>query len=427
MKFKLLTVLLCISSYGLTQSYNYYFDGDTSDVSTTPAYGVCLMGGASENDQGAQWFLNKADGGNVLVLRTSGSDGYQNYFYNDLGVTVQSVETIVLNNSTAATDPFVLERIENAEAIWLAGGDQYLYELYFKNSTIKTLLNNHVNVKGAPIGGTSAGMAILGEYYFNAENGTITSSEALNDPYDQNLTVESDFLEFPFLENTITDTHYDNPDRKGRHLAFIARIQETSTNEDYFGIAADEFVAICIDENGIATVFGEYPDFEDNAYFLRTNCQRTQPTVLQSGTPMTWNGNEPAILSCNIKGTTNGENQFDLNTWLEINDGSWSGWSVDQGDLTENQIQFNGCSASTDDADSKMNTLTIFPNPTDDIINIQSKDNIESVELFDMRGKLITSEKEVNQLYLSSFEKGVYQLRITNSNDKSLIRKVILK
>ena len=43
-----------------------------------------------------QWFLEQANGGDVLVLRASGSDGYNQYLYNDLGINVNSVESIVL-------------------------------------------------------------------------------------------------------------------------------------------------------------------------------------------------------------------------------------------------------------------------------------------------------------------------------------------
>lgn len=426
MNLRLTLILLFTPCILFSQSYDYYFDGDTSNIVTAPTYGICLMGGATENDLGAQWFLNKADGGNILVLRTSGADGYQDYFYNTLGVSVQSVETIVLNSSAAASDPFVLKKIENAEAIWLAGGDQYLYELYFKNSTIKDLLNQHINIERAPIGGTSAGMAVLGEYYFNAENGTITSNEALNNPFDQNLTIESNFIAVSILERTITDTHYDNPDRKGRHVAFLARMQESDTNSDYFGIAADEYVAICIDENGIATVYGEYPDYEDNAYFLRTNCERTTPLVLQSNTPLTWNGNNPAILACNVKGKVNGQNQFDLNTWLDINGGTWEGWSVDQGILLTETVQHSGCTSSTIKLEKENNHTVIYPNPTADIIRIESKQDIINIELYDINGQFLMSVENSDFISFENFEKGIYQLRITKKNRESIFKKVVV-
>src|SRR5690606_26652800 len=119
----------------------------------------------------------------------------------------------------------------NAEMIWFAGGDQWNYVSFFKDNVLEDLLNAHVNVKQAPIGGTSAGMAILGGKYFSAQNGSVTSNAALMDPYNDDMTVMyNDFLSVPYLVGVITDTHYDNPDRRGRHMAFQAHIKNMSTN-----------------------------------------------------------------------------------------------------------------------------------------------------------------------------------------------------
>ena len=45
--------------------------------------------------------------------------------------------------------------------------------------------------------------------------------------------------------DVITDTHYDDPDRKGRHVVFLSRILN-----DYAtigkGIACDEYTAVCM-------------------------------------------------------------------------------------------------------------------------------------------------------------------------------------
>ena len=61
----------------------------------------------------------------------------------------------------------------------------------------------------------------MGEYYFSAENGTVISSTALNNPYNSLVTIDSaKFLEIDILKDIITDTHYDDPDRKGRHVVF---------------------------------------------------------------------------------------------------------------------------------------------------------------------------------------------------------------
>ena len=39
------------------------------------------MGGASEDDEAMKWFLKRANGDDVLVLRASGSDGYYESIY----------------------------------------------------------------------------------------------------------------------------------------------------------------------------------------------------------------------------------------------------------------------------------------------------------------------------------------------------------
>ena len=187
---KLLLVLTTLLSLSINaQSFTSYFTGDVADVNTNPDYGICLMGGSTEDDRAMIWFLEKANGGDILVIRASGSAGYNNYFYSELGVEVNSVETIVFNSSSAANDPYVLEQIANAEAIWMAGGDQSDYINYWKDTEVETLLNQHINVKQAVIGGTSAGMAVLGSSYFSADNGTVYSSEALEDPYNIYMTL----------------------------------------------------------------------------------------------------------------------------------------------------------------------------------------------------------------------------------------------
>lgn len=120
MKMLLISGLMIASSV-MGQSYTSYLTGDSSDVVTNPAPGLVLMGGGGENDQAMTWFLNRADGGDVLVIRASGADGYNDYLFSELGVSVNSVETIVFNEASAAEDPYVLSRITQAEALWIAG------------------------------------------------------------------------------------------------------------------------------------------------------------------------------------------------------------------------------------------------------------------------------------------------------------------
>lgn len=51
---------------------------DDAEVNIQPSF--VLAGGGTDNDDAMRWMLTRAKGGDVLVLRASGSNGYNNYF-----------------------------------------------------------------------------------------------------------------------------------------------------------------------------------------------------------------------------------------------------------------------------------------------------------------------------------------------------------
>ena len=155
------------------QGYTVYNTGATEDGAFEASGGVCLMGGASENDEGMTWFLERAGGGDVLVLRASGSDGYNDYLYSDLGVDVHRVTTVVCQSVSASSNAEVLALVEGAEAIWFAGGDQADYHQLWQNTPLNDAINEGIATRNVVVGGTSAGMAILGGLRFTAANGTV--------------------------------------------------------------------------------------------------------------------------------------------------------------------------------------------------------------------------------------------------------------
>ncbi len=414
MKLKLLVFLFPILS--IAQGYTSYFTGNPTNITTTPEFGVCLMGGATEHDNAMIWLLQKANGGDVVVLRSSGSNGYNDYLYSDLGVSVNSVETLVITSVAGATNPYVLNKVANAEMIWFAGGDQYNYVSYFKDNALEDLINDHVNVKHAPIGGTSAGMAILGGKYFSAQNGSVTTTQALNNPYHTNVTLggySNEFLKVPFLGNIITDTHYDNPDRRGRHAAFIARMKkDASLNAK--GIASNEYVAVCIGSDGKAHVYGDYPNYNEFAYFIQANCNNIGNIEnCQSGTPLTWNYGGEALKVYKVPGTMNGTNYFDINVWENAvgSGGSWENWSVVNGVLNVVNGVAPNCILGNNGFDQE--EIKVFPNPFDEFIAFDGIENA-SVEIFDSLGKKIFSQSNFgNQnINTSSLSSGLYFVRM---------------
>ncbi len=133
------------------------------------------------------WMIDRSGSGDFVVIRASGTDAYNPYIYAELG-GVDSCETIILQKKSASYDPFVLEKIQNAEARFIAGGNQWDYVRLWQGTPLEDAIHDVV-VRGAPVGGTSAGLAILGEFAFSAQYGTIISSKALKNPYHSHVTL----------------------------------------------------------------------------------------------------------------------------------------------------------------------------------------------------------------------------------------------
>lgn len=56
--------------------------------------------------------------------------------------------------------------------------------------------------------------------------------------------------------------------------------------------------------------------------------------------------------------------------------------------------------------------IKIFPNPTNNIVNLISETSIETIEMFDMTGKLIITLQNQKVIDLSNYEKGIYLLKM---------------
>jgi len=424
---QLLTTIVAFFVLQLSaQDYTSYFTGNPQDLATSAFGGICLMGGATEHDEAMKWFLQRAYGGDILVLRASGADGYNDYMYSDLGVQVNSVETIVCNNANASYDPYVISKVAQAEAIWFAGGDQWNYVSYWRNTPIDSAINAGIQNRAIVIGGTSAGMAIQGEYYFTAENGTVTSATALNNPYANTVTIDNEsFINNTHLTNTITDTHFDNPDRSGRLITFMARMR-TDNGIVPKAIACNEYVAVCIDPSGVATVYGDHPNYEEYAYFLQLNCEinNNNPENCSPGNPLTWNQNTNAVKVYKVPGTMNGTNYFSLADWTTGSGGEWQNWSVSTGVLSQTIGSAIDCDLGLPANDPI--EISISPVPASDELVISSSAKMDFLELLSIDGKLIFTENaghlETRTLNISVLDPGVYLLRVHSGNSLQEIR-----
>jgi cyanophycinase-like exopeptidase len=417
------------------QTFTSYYTGNQRDTITIPEGGVCLMGGATEHDEAMKWFLKRSRGGDVLVLRASGADGYNDYLYNDLGIRVNSVETIVFNSPAASKESYIREKIKNAEAIWFAGGDQWDYVSYMRNTAIDSLINDGILKRNIVIGGTSAGMAIQGGFYFTAKNGTVTSEAALANPYNIRMTVDSAlFLKNYFLRNVITDTHYDDPDRSGRHVSFMARIM-TDWGKEAKGIASDAYTAICIDTSGLAHCYGNFPRDDDYLYFLQPNCEsvRSGPEICKPGSPLEWKRAFKAIKVYKIGGTQSGEQTFNLKDWKTGNGGSWENWYVDKGVLIKVPGSEIECSQPTGiDEGPDKGKISIYPDPvTGDSFHLDVPNTVvKQVFICDGNGRIVKTitGKWMDQkiIDVSGLVQGIYFILVETETDTRCLKFIML-
>ncbi|MGI8962243.1 MAG: cyanophycinase [Bryobacteraceae bacterium] len=235
--------------------YQYFVTGNPDHGSVPGKSGVALMGGGADQDAAFHWMCEKAGSVNFVVLRASGTDAYNPYI-RKLCPAIDAVETLVIISREGAHQQFVIDKIRNAAALFIAGGSQDNYVSFWQGTPVEDCINALIT-RGVPIGGTSAGLAVLGEYMFSALNDTVQSNEALQNPFDRRVTIGRNFLKVPHLEGKITDSHFVARNRMGRLIAFLARISTDGWTRAPYGIGIEEKTAVLMNPDGTATVTGK--------------------------------------------------------------------------------------------------------------------------------------------------------------------------
>src|SRR5277367_6484828 len=295
----LILCLFCGASQGA--SYKYIRIGQKNDAQTKPLAGIAMMGGGDDLDEAFRWLCGKADGGDFLILRAHGDDDYNSYV-NGL-CKANSVATLIIPDRASAQDPAVADIIRHAEAVFIAGGDQANYIHFWKGTPVQEAINADI-AEGKPIGGTSAGLAVQGEFLYGALNdpadAELHSKDALPNPYHNEVTVVSGFLKIPHLENLITDSHFAIRDRMGRTLVFLARMIQDGQTKHPREVAIDEKSSVLVEADGKGTVVGS----GKGAYFLKP---KHAPEVCKENVPLEFH--DISVYHVPTGG------HFDLNTW----------------------------------------------------------------------------------------------------------------
>ncbi|GGY36646.1 cyanophycinase [Pseudoduganella albidiflava] len=321
--------------------YSYFATGDVDAPVTAPSVlptpSFVLMGGGPDVDPAFRWLIQRAGikpgtGGRFVVIRATGTEAYNPYiYYSDENLTtsttiaelwvggaslgLSSVETLVIPSIKAANSPAVNAILARANVVFIAGGDQSHYIRFWKGTALEQTLKS-LMAKNVPLGGTSAGLAVLGQFDYSALYKSATSELSMMDPYYKDITfdpaplsLQGGFIAPPALASLIFDSHFDSRDRMGRFITFISRIvapkesasgtfgcaggvlpASSSGNATARGIGISVETALLVQGNGdgkpvtAKRVTNPSTTTESAVYFVRPS---VPPSVCEPKTPLT--------------------------------------------------------------------------------------------------------------------------------------------
>lgn len=307
----LLSVLLLHATISITTA-SYHCLGNCTMPPPPRAHniqpGSALCGGhmypgvtKQSDDEVYLWMMKRANGGDVVVLTADAEDTpcdlYNEYIYDNLTYSStnnitrpRSVTTICFASRNVSFASRTQVLLETAAAVFITGGDQAKYYEYWRNSPVSSLM-----LDVPVVGGSSAGLAVQGQFVFDALNGGVDSTSALENPKSDDITLTNKlFVSLRWMGHVLTDTHFYQRDRMGRMMTFLARAtqnkwggsQSQSQSDELdgiLGVAISEHTAVLIDGvSGHATVVGAGP-----AYFLQPT-PYVQPEVCEKGKPLTF-------------------------------------------------------------------------------------------------------------------------------------------
>ncbi|MCX5232875.1 hypothetical protein [Streptomyces sp. NBC_00233] len=195
---------------------------------------------------------------------------------------VNSCTTWTLTAANDGNNSQVNADVRNAEFVYFAGGDQCRYTAW-KGTALEASIESVVT-KGGGSGGGSAGHHINSPIVYDACNGSVTSAEALANPYDRYISFTTGMLEWPNYGGVINDSHFVTRDRMGRTMSFLARTVKDglAPGGAAWGVGVEEGGgSLFLDRNGVATQYGK------DAYVVLAD---HQPEQAVDRKPLTYSG-----------------------------------------------------------------------------------------------------------------------------------------
>ncbi|MFB7517287.1 pre-peptidase C-terminal domain-containing protein [Streptomyces sp. NPDC056144] len=195
---------------------------------------------------------------------------------------VNSCTTWTLTAASDGNNAQVNTDVRNAEFVYFAGGDQCRYAAW-KGTALEASVESVV-AKGGGSGGGSAGHHINSPIVYDACNGSVTSAEALANPYDRYISFTTGMFEWANYGAVINDSHFVTRDRMGRTMSFLARAVKDglAPGGAAWGVGVEEGGgSLFLDRNGLATQYGK------DAYVVLAD---HQPEQAVDRKPLTYSG-----------------------------------------------------------------------------------------------------------------------------------------
>jgi len=150
-----------------------------------------------------------------------------------------SIDILIIKNRTHANNSALAKKIEKADLIFLAGGDQLRLTTILGGSKILKAIHNRLEA-GALVAGTSAGAAVFSDtmiYEGKSEEGLFKGRVHTTSG-------------FGFVENLIFDTHFVARGRIGR------LVQVVTTNPSCIGVGIGEDSGVVLKGDGTVEIVG---------------------------------------------------------------------------------------------------------------------------------------------------------------------------
>ena len=221
-----------------------------------PAGPLFIVGGGSQPDALVTRFVEMAGGAGaarIAVIPLASSDPASSGAGKVRHLEEFGAEAFVLLASgDSARDPAVRSRLDGATGIWFTGGDQSRITGALDGTPLLAAIRAR-NLAGVPIGGTSAGAAIMSPLMITGSQ-VLAGEDTVGYHGDSFTRIVRESIEvvpgFGFIPGVIVDQHFV---RRERHNRLLSAVLE---RPDHIGIGIDESTALEVSSAGRWRVHG---------------------------------------------------------------------------------------------------------------------------------------------------------------------------